>query len=406
MCERHTDEALSKKKPLEGIVVLDLTRVLAGPFAGMMLGDMGADVIKVENPAGGDDAREFTPFLNGHSAYFMSLNRSKRGVTLNLKHEKGKEIFKKLVMKADVVLENYKPGTMKKLGLDYEVLNELNPRLIYAASSGFGQYGPYSSRPAYDLIVQGMGGLMSITGFDKDHPVKVGSSIADLLAGIFSVVGILAALENRHKTGLGQMVDVAMLDCLVATLENAVARYVTSGKSPEPIGNDHPSICPFATIRTKDGFINIAAGNNVLWARLCKVIGMEGYIEDPRFDTNANRIYNWPLLKEIITEHMTKKATAEWLDELMAVDVPCGPINNIEQVVNDPQIAAREMIVEVDNPLAGPLKMPGVPIKFSMTPAGISCPAPILGQHNEDIYCGLIGLGKSDIEVLKNEGVI
>ena len=400
------EEQKNIRKPLEGLIVLDLSRVLAGPFAGMMLADMGADVIKVEIPTCGDDARAFTPFQNGHSAYFMSLNRSKRGVTLNLKDDRGKEIFKKLAAKADVVLENYKPGTMKKLGLEYEVLRELNPRLIYAASSGFGQYGPYSSRPAYDLIIQGMGGLMSITGMDKDHPLKVGSSMADLLAGIFSVVGILAAVENRHTTGKGQMVDVAMLDCLVSSLENAIARFVTSGKSPEPIGNDHPSICPFATIQTSNGFVNIAAGNNVLWSRLCEVIGMEKYIEDPRFDTNANRICHWPELKKLLIEHMTKKTTEEWIELLLAVQVPCGPINNIEQIVNDPQIAAREMIVEVNSPLCGPLKMPGVPIKFSDTPASISGPAPALGQHNKEIYSGWIGLDKKYLDELKADGVI
>ena len=393
-------------KPLEGIIVLDMTRVLAGPFAGMMLADMGANVIKVENPKGGDDAREYTPFYKGQSAYFMGLNRSKRGVTLNLKSEDGKMLFKKLAAKADVVLENYKPGTMKKLGLDYDVLKEINPKLIYAASSGFGQYGPYSSRPAYDLIVQGMGGLMSITGFDKDHPLKVGSSMADILSGIFTVIGILAAVQARHKTGKGQMVDVAMLDCLVATLENAVARYETSGKSPEPIGNDHPSICPFATIKTKDGFINIAAGNNVLWGRLCNVIGMDKYIEDPRFDTNANRIYNWPALKELLTEHMTKQKTAFWMEKLMEVQVACGPINNIEQVVNDPQIAARHMIVEVDHPLVGKTNLPGVPIKFSDTPASISGPAPILGQHNDEIYNKWLHIKKKDLKRMKEEGTI
>ncbi|MEG1641535.1 MAG: CaiB/BaiF CoA-transferase family protein [Synergistaceae bacterium] len=393
-------------KPLEGVTVLDLTRVLAGPFAGMMLADLGANVIKVENPKGGDDAREFTPFQNGHSAYFMSLNRSKRGITLNLKSDEGKEIFKELAKKADVVLENFKPGTMTRLGLGYDVLKEINPKLIYAASSGFGQYGPYSSRPAYDLIVQGMGGLMSITGFDKEHPLKVGSSMADVFAGIFTVIGILSALYARKKTKRGQMVDVAMLDCLVATLENAVARYTTSGKSPVPIGNDHPSICPFATIPTKNGFINIAAGNNVLWGRLCNVIGMDKYIEDPRFDTNANRIGNWQELKKLLTEHMTRKTTEQLLEELMAVSVPCGPINTIEQVVNDPQIKAREMIVEVKDPMGDILKVPGLPIKLSDTPGVIKCPAPELGQHNDEIYNRWLHIKKSHLKKLKAEGVI
>lgn len=395
-----------RKKPLEGLVVLDLTRVLAGPFAGMMLADMGARVIKVENPQGGDDARAYTPFQNGESAYFMSLNRGKESVTLNLKHPEGKRILKELAARADILVENYKPGTMKKLGLDYDVLSRVNPRLIYAASSGFGQTGPYSDRPAYDLIVQGMGGLQSITGTDPKHPLKVGSSMADILAGIFAVTGILAALHHRDLTGRGQMVDVAMLDCLVATLENAVARYETSGVAPEPIGNDHPSICPFATFESADGFINIAAGNDVLWARLCEVLGIPETAADPRFLTNRDRIENWPALKAILNAQTQGKTTAQWMEALMAVQVPCGPINTIDKVVSDPQVLAREMIVPVDHPVAGKLKMPGVPIKFSETPASIAGPAPLLGEHVGAIYGGLLGMSEEEIRKLREEGAI
>ena len=395
-----------RKKPLEGLVVLDLTRVLAGPFAGMMLADMGARVIKVENPQGGDDARAYTPFQNGESAYFMSLNRGKESVTLNLKHPEGKRILKELAARADILVENYKPGTMKKLGLDYDVLSRVNPRLIYAASSGFGQTGPYSDRPAYDLIVQGMGGLQSITGTDPKHPLKVGSSMADILAGIFAVTGILAALHHRDLTGRGQMVDVAMLDCLVATLENAVARYETSGVAPGPIGNDHPSICPFATFESADGFINIAAGNDVLWARLCEVLGIPETAADPRFLTNRDRIENWPALKAILNAQTQGKTTAQWMEALMAVQVPCGPINTIDKVVSDPQVLAREMIVPVDHPVAGKLKMPGVPIKFSETPASIAGPAPLLGEHVGAIYGGLLGMSEEEIRKLREEGAI
>jgi len=395
-----------RKKPLEGLVVLDLTRVLAGPFAGMMLADMGARVIKVENPQGGDDARAYTPFQNGESAYFMSLNRGKESVTLNLKHPEGKRILKELAARADILVENYKPGTMKKLGLDYDVLSRVNPRLIYAASSGFGQTGPYSDRPAYDLIVQGMGGLQSITGTDPKHPLKVGSSMADILAGIFAVTGVLAALHHRDLTGRGQMVDVAMLDCLVATLENAVARYETSGVAPEPIGNDHPSICPFATFESADGFINIAAGNDVLWARLCEVLGIPETAADPRFLTNRDRIENWPALKAILNAQTQGKTTAQWMEALMAVQVPCGPINTIDKVVSDPQVLAREMIVPVDHPVAGKLKMPGVPIKFSETPASIAGPAPLLGEHVGAIYGGLLGMSEEEIRKLREEGAI
>ncbi|MEG1641532.1 MAG: CaiB/BaiF CoA-transferase family protein [Synergistaceae bacterium] len=393
-------------KPLEGVKVLDVTRVLAGPFAGMMLADLGADVIKIENPKGGDDSREFTPFQNGHSAYFMSVNRSKKGITLNLKTEEGKKIFKELVKKADIVIENFKPGTMTRLGLDYNTLKEINPKLIYAALSGFGQYGPYSSRPAYDLIVQGMGGLMSITGYDDRHPIKVGSSIADLLSGIFTVIGILSALYARRKTKRGQMVDVAMLDCLVAALENAVARYTASGKSPAPTGNAHPSICPFETLKTKDGFANIAVGNNALWEKVCKAMGLEKYINDPNYDTNPKRIANREKVINLITEKTKTKTTNELLKELMAENVPCGPINTIEDVVNDPQIKAREMIVEIPDPTGQMLKVQGIPIKFSDTPAEIKCSAPELGQHNEEIYNKWLHMKKSHIKKLKEQGVI
>ena len=295
---------------------------------------------------------------------------------------------------------------MKKLGLDYDVLSRVNPRLIYAASSGFGQTGPYSDRPAYDLIVQGMGGLQSITGTDPKHPLKVGSSMADILAGIFAVTGILAALHHRDLTGRGQMVDVAMLDCLVATLENAVARYETSGEAPGPIGNDHPSICPFATFESADGFINIAAGNDVLWTRLCEVLGTPETASDPRFLSNADRIHHWPALKAILNERTKTRRTDEWMEALMAVQVPCGPINTIDKVVSDPQVLAREMIVPVTHPVAGELKMPGVPIKFSETPASISGPAPLLGEHVSLIYGGLLGMLDREIERLREAGAI
>lgn len=393
-------------KPLDGLRVIDLTRVLAGPFSTMIMADMGADVIKVENPRGGDDSRAFGPYKNGQSAYYMGLNRSKRSVTLNLKEEQGKEILKKLVKSADILVENYKPGTMKKLGLDYEELKKINPGLIYAASSGFGQTGPYSARAAYDLIVQGMSGFMSITGFDAAHPVKAGSSIADIFAGVFTAIGILSALQHRNKTGQGQMVDVAMLDCMVATLENAVATFDCAGKPPEPIGNVHRSIAPFASFPTADGQVNVCAGNDELWRRFCEVIGMAEYALDERFSDNRRRVENFGELSEIIAEHTRKKTTAEWTAALDAVKVPCGAILNVEQVVNDPQVKAREMIVELTHPEAGKIIVPGVPIKFSETPASIKGPAPALGEHNAEIYGGLLGITAEGLERLKKDGVI
>ncbi|MBF0500497.1 MAG: CoA transferase [Candidatus Riflebacteria bacterium] len=293
---------MTSSGPLSGLVVIDLTRVLAGPFCTMMLADMGAEVIKVERPEGGDDSRAFGPFVNEESAYFMSINRGKKSVTLDLKSLRGKDLLKRLVKDADVVIENFKPGVMDKLGLSWQTLSDLNPRLIYAAASGFGRTGPYSDRPAYDLVIQGMGGLMSITGSDPKHPTKVGSSIADILAGCFTTIGILSALQSRHQSGRGQLVDVGMLDCMVAILENAIARYVGTGKNPEPIGNRHPSIAPFTTVPTKDGAITIACGNDDLWRRFCSLTRLEAIIADPRFAINPDRVKNWHDLEPIIND--------------------------------------------------------------------------------------------------------
>lgn len=393
-------------KPLDGLRVIDLTRVLAGPFCTMLLADMGADVIKVENPAGGDDSRAFGPYKQGLSAYYMGLNRSKRSITLNLKDERAKDMLKELVRGADVVVENFKPGTMDKLGLGYDVLRGINPQVVYAASSGFGQSGPYSSRAAYDLIIQGMSGFMSITGFDAQHPVKAGSSIADVFAGVFTAVGILAALEHRRKTGEGQMVDVAMLDCMVAILENALASYDCNGKSPEPIGNVHRSISPFASFRTADGQVNVCAGNDDLWRRFCEVIGMEEYAADPRFADNKGRVANFGELAALINERMEKKTTAQWMEALDKVKVPCGPIMNMEQVAKDPHIQARNMVVELAHPIVGSLLVPGVPVKFSATPAGISGAAPELGEHNKEIFAELLGMSETEIDDLKAKGTI
>lgn len=393
-------------RPLEGVTVLDLTRVLAGPFATMMLSDMGARVIKVENPSGGDDSRAFAPMLKGESAYFMSINRGKESVAINLKQPEGRQILLELAKKADVLVENFKPGTMAKLGLSYEELSSVNPRLIYAASSGFGQYGPYSHLPAYDLIIQGMGGLQSITGPDPEHPTKVGSSMADILAGIFTVIGILAALRVRDITGKGQMVDVSMLDCLVATLENAIARYVVTNQVPRPAGNDHPSIAPFATFESADGFVNIAAGNDSLWRKLCQVLGMEEFADDPRFLANGDRIRNWQELKAAINERTRTRSTDHWVKVLRDAQVPCGPINTVDRVIEDPHVLARDMIVSMVHPVAGELKVPGVPIKFSHTPGAIKGPAPLLGEHTDLVLSELLGMDRDGIDELRRKGVV
>lgn len=392
--------------PLKGIVVLDLTRVLAGPFCTMMLADMGAEVIKVERPEGGDDSRAFGPFLKDESAYFMSINRGKKSITLNLKQPRAKEILKDLAKQADIVVENFKPGVMTKLGLGYEHLSKLNPRLIYAASSGFGQTGPYSDRPAYDLIIQGMGGMMSITGSDAGHPTKVGSSIADIFAGVFTTIGILAALHARDKSGRGQMVDIGMLDCMVSILENAISRYVVSGKSPGPIGNRHPSIAPFTTVTTADGQIIVCCGNDDLWKKFCTLAGIPELGEDPRFNTNPNRVHNWSELEGLINAAMKKKPSATWLTELQPNGIPCGPINDMAAVMHDPHVIARQMLVEITHPTAGTLKVPGTPLKFSETPSELGVPAPQLGQHNIEILGERLKIPAAEVEKLKAAGVL
>lgn len=391
--------------PLKNLKVIDLTRVLAGPFCTMMLADMGADVTKIERPGSGDDSRAFGPHQEGESAYFMSINRGKKSLTLDLKAEKGKEVFMRLVKDADILVENFKPGVMKKLGLDYESLAKVNPRLIYCASSGFGQTGPYSSRPAYDLIIQGMGGLMSITGPGHATPTKVGSSIADIFAGVFSTIGILGALHSRDTTGKGQMVDVGMLDCMVAILENAVARFTSTGIDPVPIGNRHPSIAPFTTVSTSNGFINVACGNDQLWSNFCEVIGRSELAGDERYLTNASRCENMEELIPVLNATMCQNSTEFWLEKLETAKVPAGPINKISEVLSDPQVIARNMLVELTHPVAGKIKVPGTPIKFSDTASEITQSAPVLGQHNKEILAQ-IGYSSEEIEHFLEQGIV
>jgi CoA:oxalate CoA-transferase len=351
--------------PLAGVTVIDLTRVLAGPYCTMVLADLGARVIKVESPQGGDDSRHFGPFIKGKSAYFMSLNRGKESIALDLKAPADKAHFEGLLAGADVLVENFRGGAMERLGYGFEALHPRFPRLIYAAASGFGHSGPYRERPAYDMVVQAMGGVMSLTGHPGAPPTRVGSSIGDVTAGLFTAIGVLAALHARQASGKGMKIDVAMLDCQVAILENAIARYTASGQVPGPLGARHPSITPFDAFATADGFIVIAAGNDVLFAAMAKVIGRPGLPGDARFVTNDLRTRNAGELKAEIEAALAARGSRDWLGALEKAGVPCGPINNVAQVLADPQVAARNMIVTAKDEVAGPVRMAGNPIKMS-----------------------------------------
>lgn len=364
--------------PLTGITVIDLTRVLAGPYCTMVLADLGARVIKVEPPERGDDARHIGPFLDRvdgdggrKSAYFMSLNRGKQSIALDLKAEADRGIFDALLARADVLVENYRPGVMDKLGYGWAALRQRHPRLIYAAASGFGQTGPYARRAAYDMVVQAMGGIMSVTGHPGGPPTRVGSSIGDITAGLFTAIGVNAALYHRERTGRGTMIDVAMLDGQIAILENAIARYQATGTAPGPLGARHPSITPFAAFRAADGHLVIAAGNDALFAKLADTLDRAALKTDARFATNDLRTDNAAALAATIEDALAAHPVAHWLDRLEAAGVPAGPLNDVAAALDDPQVAARTMVVEADDPAVGPLRMAGNPIKI----AGFADPA-------------------------------
>ena len=361
--------------PLSGVTIIDLTRVLAGPFCTMILADLGARVIKVEQTGKGDDSRAYGPFINGKSGYFVAQNRGKESIALDLKLDADIAILHRLLAKADVLIENFRPGTMERLGLGWESLKERYPRLIYAATSGFGQTGPYADRPAYDVIAQAMGGLMSVTGHEGGPPTRVGSSIGDLGAGLFTALGISSALFDRARTGRGMQIDVAMLDCQIALLENAVIRYYATGQSPKPVGARHPSIAPFEPYRTAYSHVVIACGNDELFRRLTQALGRPDIAADPRFVENARRSDNVVALKATLEEVLQHQPTEHWLGILGAAGIPCAPINDVAHAVADPQVVARNMVVPLlDDALPG-IKLAGLPIKMSAYPEALSRPA-------------------------------
>ncbi len=392
---------------LQDLKVLDLTRVVAGPYAGSILGDFGAQVLKIEIPGRGDDARAYGPYENGESMYYANLNRNKKGITLNLKTEKGKDIFRKLAQDADILLENYRPGVMDKLGLGYETLHKMNPRLIYGTLSGFGSYGPYSQRPGYDIVSQGMGGLMSITGAEGGEPTRSGNAMGDILGGMNLVIGVLLAVHAREMTGVGQKIDVSLVDSVVASLENAYVRYFKSGKIPERTGNAYASIAPYDTYRAKDGRVILACGNQKLYEKFCnEVVEMPWMITDERFLTVPLRVKNNKIQKAYIEEWSTRYTVDEIVEKMLGKGIPAAPLYDVKQITEDEHIAkVREMFIEVDHPVIGRSKVNGNPVKLMDMMPRINCPAPTLGQHNEEVLAGL-GYTKEQIEALQKEKVV
>jgi CoA:oxalate CoA-transferase len=392
-------------KALENLRVIDLTRVLAGPYATMILADLGAEVIKVEAPEG-DESRGFGPFKNGVSGYFQSVNRGKKSLGINLKAPEGRDILLGLLDQADILVENFRPGTMTRLDLDYTSLHTRFPSLIYAACSGFGQTGPYAGRGAYDMIIQGMGGIVSITGEPGRPPVRVGVSIGDLSAALFTVIGILTALHTRQMTGQGQLVDISMLDGQVALLENAVTRYDMTGQTPGPLGARHPSITPFQAFPTLDGWMMLAIGNNALWNKFCRVIERDDLVSDERFRDNESRTAHHEQLEAILSEIFRTRNLTEWLDLLNRSDIPCGPVQRVDEVMSHPQVNARGMILNLPHPVAGSIRMPGSPIKLSDTPPVIDRAAPDLGQHTDEVLERVLHLSPDQRDHLRKHGII
>lgn len=393
-------------RPLEGILVVDLSRVLAGPYCTMMLGDLGAEVIKIESPEGDDTRQWGPPYIGGESAYYLCANRNKKSIILNLKSEGAKRVLLDLVRRADILVENFRVGTMQKMGLDYQRLRDVNPRLIYSAISGYGQTGPYSNRAGYDFIAQAEGGLMSITGESDGQPMKVGVAIVDITAGLFAATAILAALHEREKSGEGQYIDVALLDSQVAWLANVASNYLISGQRPKRYGNAHANIVPYETFKTQDGYIAIGVGNDRQWQRFCEVLGKSEWAADARFITNSKRVENRTTLIPMINAVTLTQDRAQWCRLLQEAGVPCGPINSIDQVFSDAQVLHREMKVEIPHPTAGKVQLVGLPYKLSRTPAAITRHPPLLGEHTETVLKDLLGYSATVIAGLCAEKAI
>ena len=403
---------MSEHMALENLTVLDLTRVLAGPVCTMMLADMGANVIKIEVPNGGDDTRGYPPFraenLNGEreSLYFANINRNKKGITLNLKTPEAKEMFKELVKKADIVVENYRPGVMDKLGLGYDVLKEINPRIIYAAVSGFGCYGPSSQRPGYDILGQAMGGMLAITGPKGGAPTRAGSALGDMLGGLNVTIGILAAVNARTITGVGQRVDVSLMDSVIAATENTALKYLESGVLPPRMGNRYAAVSPYDAFKCKDGVIIIAAGNQRLYEKLCtEILDRPDMVTDPRFVDMPGRLANQDAIQEVIEDKLKDYTMEEATNLILSKGIPAGPIMDISQILADPHVKEREMFIEMDHPTLGRITVNGCAVKLMGTKPSVRTPAPQLGQDNEEIFKGMLGMTDEQLKALHEKQV-
>ena len=401
-------------QPLQDIRVLDMTRALAGPFCAMMLGDLGADVIKVEQPGTGDESRAWgPPFVGqpygpypGESAYFIAANRNKRSVTVNLKHPEGQRIIHRLTQTSDVLIENFRTGVLDGMGLGYEDLRRLNPRLIYCSISGYGRTGPYAERPGYDFIIQAEGGMMGITGPEEGPPSRVGIPIVDITAGMFAATAILAALRARDLSGEGQWLDISLLDTQVALLTNVASNYLVGGVEPRRHGNAHPNLAPYEAFRARDRWFALAAANERQWAALCAAIGRPELKDDPRFASNGARVSNRHVLHAALEETFTTRDADEWLAVLQQAGLPCGPINTVPDVFAHPQVQAREGVLTTEHPTAGTLRLPGFPYKMSGTPAQVRRPPPRLGEHTEEVLSDLLGYSADEVAALREEGAV
>jgi crotonobetainyl-CoA:carnitine CoA-transferase CaiB-like acyl-CoA transferase len=396
-----------KKSALGGIRVIDMTRVLAGPYCTLLLGDMGAEIIKIEVPGHGDDSRKYPPFIGTESAYFMNLNRNKKSLTLNLKAPEGKSVFLDLVKRSDVLIENFRPGTLDDLGVGYAILKTINPNLVYSSISGFGQSGPYKDLPGYDIIGQAMGGIMSVTGWPETPPSRTGTAIADILAGLCACIGILSSLIAVRNGCRGQKVDIALVDSVVSAMETIIQIYLVEKRIPQRTGNRYEFIYPYDTFKAKDGWVVIAVGNNKLWGVFCDAIGTNHLLDDQKYKDNYDRVKAHVEVKRIVEEWTGPRTVKEVVDFLLSKTIPCAPLYTVKEVVEDPHIAdARRMIREVEHPVAGRIKVIGSPINLSETPAEVYFPAPMLGQHSSDVLKNILNYSEDKIDALKREKII